>query len=49
MKGDAIRMNRDLIEIAMSALQRKLKLNRKTEILNLQFNFISARRFAMVF
>lgn len=39
MKEDAIRMNRDFIEKAMSALRWKMKLNRKTEILSLQFHF----------
>ncbi len=43
MKGDAIRMNRDSIETAMSALRWKMKLNRKTEILSLHFIFFSKR------
>jgi len=43
MKGYAIRMNRDSIEKAMSALQWKMNLNRITGILSLQFHFFSKR------
>ncbi len=50
MKGYAIRMNRDFIETAMSALRWKMKLNRKTEILSsLQFHFFQQEGFEMVF
>ena len=49
MKGDAIRMNRDFIETAMSALRWKMKLNRKTEILSLQFHFFQQEGFEIVF
>ncbi len=49
MKGDAIRMNRDFIETAMSALRRKMKLNRKTEILSLQFHLFQQESFEIVF
>ena len=49
MKGDAIRMNRDSIEKSMSALQRKIKLNRKTEILSLPFHFFQQEGFVKVF
>ncbi len=36
MKGDAIRMNRDFIEKAMSALRWNMKLSKKTEILRVR-------------
>ena len=49
MKGDAIRMNRDFIATAMSALRCKMKLNRKAEILSLQFHFSQQEGFEMVF
>ena len=49
MKGNVIRMNRDFIEKAMSALWWKIKLNRKTEILSLQFHFFQQEGFEMVF
>ncbi len=43
MKVAAIRMNRDSIEKAMSTLRWKMKLNRKAEILSLQFHSFSKR------
>jgi hypothetical protein len=49
MKRDAIRMNRDSIEKAMSILRWKMKLNRKTEILSLQFHLFQQEGFEMVF
>ena len=49
MKRDAIRMNRDFIETAMSVLRWKMKLNRKTEILSLQFHFFQREGFEMIF
>jgi len=49
MTEDAIRMNRDFIEKAMRALRLKMKPNRKTEILSLQFHFFQQEGFEMVF
>jgi hypothetical protein len=49
MKGDAIRMKIDFIEKEMSVLQWKMKLNRKTEILSLQFHFFQREDFEMIF
>jgi len=48
MKGDAIRMKIDFIEKEMSALRWKMKLNRKTEILSLQFHFFQREGFEMI-
>ena len=49
MKGDAIRLNIDFIEKKMNPLRWKMKLNRKTEILSLQFDLFQQEGFEMVF